>query len=64
MGRAQGISLLNSFLIVLMSSFVMQFRRQYGSADYRPAFNPLTLLGMLFGLALDFCWEQRYTRMF
>ncbi|PVF92167.1 cytochrome P450 [Serendipita vermifera] len=39
----------------------LQFRRKYGYADYRPAFSPLTVFGVLFGLGFDFNWEQRHT---
>ncbi|PVF91732.1 cytochrome P450 [Serendipita vermifera] len=39
----------------------LKFRRIYGSADYRPAFNPLTVLGITFGLGMHFSWEQRST---
>jgi hypothetical protein len=35
----------------------------YGYADYRPAFAPLTVCGVLFGLGFKFNWEKRYNRM-
>ncbi|PVG04553.1 cytochrome P450 [Serendipita vermifera] len=38
-----------------------RFLKTFGEPDYRPAFHPLSPPGMLFGLAMDFTWDQRYT---
>ncbi|KIM23390.1 hypothetical protein M408DRAFT_321086 [Serendipita vermifera MAFF 305830] len=38
-----------------------KFKRTFGEATYRPAFAPLSLPGMLYGLGLQFCWDQRLT---
>lgn len=38
-----------------------KFLQNFGGADYRPAFAPISLLGMVFGLGMDFMWDQRLT---
>jgi hypothetical protein len=38
-----------------------QFERTFGKATYRPKFDPMGALGVLFGNGLTFTWKDRFT---
>ncbi|CAG8734183.1 15843_t:CDS:2, partial [Acaulospora colombiana] len=63
-GRVSKSTTVAAIITIILGRIVwneLKFMRMYGSPDYRPAFNPLTVLGMAYGLGLHFNWEQRST---
>jgi hypothetical protein len=44
-----------------MSFAAIRCRPDYGEATYRPAFHPLSALGVFFVRGLQFAWGPRFT---